>query len=198
MSKKSSPRRQAPAVRYNRLLCPVPPGSVEYQIFRLEGLFQSLQDLWLAATNGGYDAAGMLAAYRRMQAITGAGRLDDVPADTWFIKPSLVLGGMICNEAISALQAAESTEPAAHSGPETEACLVQLRNLLIALHDLLEVNAYHEGYPIEKDAAHRELASLLGRSKRVSQTELIHACFAAGSELATKAIATLQDAKQPG
>ncbi len=197
MSNKPYSKRTSPGEKLHTYFAPVLKSSPEYHIFRLESLFQALQDLWMAGTRKRHDSAAVLAAYRRVQAITGVNTPTDVPADSWFIMPFLVLGSMICNDAIHALEASSgSTISAERSTSSVENYLLQMRNLLIALHDFLEANTYQKNYPQENQAARMELASLLGPRAPVTQNELIHASFVTGSEIATTALATLQHARQ--
>ncbi len=169
-------------------ICGLPPlpGSAAYELFRLENLFHALQDLWLA------DLSGLRAARCRVQAITGADCLPEIPDSADFIGPTLELGRVICNRAIEAIRRERP-----HSGPDEPAIdeyVLQLRDFLSALADLLDAIEYGDSAPLERQAARSELARLLGLNTEAGDRELIGECFATAGAVATEAIAALQGA----
>lgn len=196
MSDKHFFRRNSPGAPLHPYFAPVPKTSPEYHLFRLESLFQALSDLWLTGTHKRHDSMELLTAYRRIQTITGLSGSNEAAPDCWFIMPFLMLGGMICNDAIHALQAGgDEADPPRQIPSPVESYVGQLRTLLVALHDFLEANAYQLNCP-QGGQAQKELASLLGRHLPLNQNEIIHASFVTGGEIATTALATLQHSRQ--
>lgn len=198
MSNKPFSRRSIYTDKFRAYLAPVAKGSPEYHLFRLESLFQALHDLWIAGSNKHRDSVEVLSAYRRAQAITGLSSQNDVPTDSWFIMPFLVLGGMICNDAASALQASRTTGGSgAHHPSSLENYVTQMRSLLITLHDFMELSTYQKQPVQDTKAIRQELAALVGQhATMLHQNELIRISFVTGSEIATTALATLQHARQ--
>ena len=169
---------------------PPPPGSAAFELFRLENLFHALQDLWLA------DISELRAARRTVKAITGADCLPDNSDAIEFIGPTLKLGGVICNRAIEALH---HEHP--HAEPDAVAVgeyVLQLRDFLSALADLLDSLESGDSAPLEQQAARSELARLLGLNPDADDRELIGECFATAGAVATEAIAALQGAADLG
>lgn len=197
MSNKPFSKRSFYTDRFRSYFAPVAKNLPEYHIFRLEGLFQGLHDLWVAGAHKRRDSTEVLSAYRRMQAITGLGSHGDVPPDSWFIMPFLMLGSMICNDALKALQTCYDVgDPGRHNPSSVENYVVQMRSLLITLHDFLEVHAYQNNHPQDHQTVRQELAALLGQRASMNHNELIRISFVTGSEIATAALATLQHARQ--
>jgi hypothetical protein len=181
-------RYNSPGVSLRTLVRPLPPRSPEYQLYRLESLLQAVQDLWVATLREHSGGSGTLASRGRGRRTTG-GSLSSISASAAkLLKPSLLLGGAICNEAVQALRLWVPD----CGGPS--ASLLRVRSLLLGLHDLL--GCY--GNPRRKAecaAASRTLATLLNRSAGAGQVELVHGCLTEAEALVRYALRTLQESR---
>lgn len=156
---------------------PAPADGVELHLYRLEHLFQTLHELWSEKR------AGNRVAHRWLRAVVGFGSLAAVPEVPNSLAVTLEAGSRMCNAALAALARREPGDA------ECEQQLVGLRDLLIAVHDLLETTAQPD-YPLEHDAARGRLTELTATEG--DDDQLIESVFARGGIMATAAIAGLQ------
>ncbi len=161
---------------------PVPVGSAEYHVYRLEELFHTLHDLWTAGSKGAK-------AWRVAQKVVRQRWLIESRNNTDFLGSCLECGGRICNDAVSALGQRNCGHGRLASSVEE---MIRLRQILTALQEMRETIPYQRTYPQEFETARKRLSKLLGRGERSNPRELATACFVTGCQITNQAIAALQ------
>lgn len=175
-----------PGIPRNRMPRVLAAESAEFHLFRLESFCQGLHDLCTAAGNG------RKLDRRRLLAVAGAHFIAEIPGEAGFIRRALELGSRICNQALDALrQEGRERRLSERDVQRSGGHVLTIRDLLVALHDLLEANQYRYDYPHERDAAHRHLATLLNVDADTPQKRLIDTCFEHGGGLAAQALEVL-------
>lgn len=154
------------------------PGSAGYHLLRLEALLTALEDMTAHSGSNARRGIG-----RRLAAVTGVDAVIGA-ADDAAMNRALELASRLCN----AILASVAGRTHAALAPE----IARLRDLIIALADLIEVDLYRSDYPIEREHAFRELVDLLGLSPAGTRLQLLNACFGVGARIATRAIGALQ------
>ncbi|SCZ51871.1 hypothetical protein [Thiohalomonas denitrificans] len=169
---------------------PDPYSSIEYHLYKLENLFQTLHDLWEAKRQG------MRVGHRWLLALTGfSGMGRTVPETPNAFPITLEVGSRICNTAIEALVDDQARHPqTAECHERVTADIRYMRDLLIALHDLTETNGCQRDYPLEHDTARLMLATLIGKPPGTADDDLVDACFTCGQRTATHTITLMQQA----
>lgn len=175
----SPPRKGAD---FRGMFTPIGKGTLEYDLYSLENLFQSLADFWQERSPQCSRDSNPDQPCRAISGMSGSAMFG----------PKMEAGGRLCNRALDALRERSGSGMSLLAQETVTENLKRLRNLLIALHDLWEVCGYPGSSRSEREQAHRTLSNLLGTEREDSAPQLIDASLSAGLTLATSAIDILQ------